>query len=127
MIENLFIKKNNPLILQDCTLFIGLDYYDINTTYIFTKQNTNKVEQFRHEWVQNHLKKERVNKGYFSSPPYSDFIFPDKFIDRDDIAIIGYNNGVRYFVEEVQIEDTKFGGYFAAKFSFSNYKRIKRN
>lgn len=127
MIENLFLKKATPLILQDCTLFIRLDYYDIGTTYIFTNQITNKVEQFGDEWIKNHIRTENDNKGYFSSPPYLDFVLMNKFIGRNDIAIIGYYKKIRYIVDGVHIGDTRseFEKYFAAKFRFSEIKQLK--
>ena len=128
MIENLFNKTNDPIILQDCTLFIGLDYYDIGTTYIFSKYNTKKVEQFGNLWIKKTIRTDEFNRGYFSSLPYVDFAFSNK-LSQDGISIIGYYKNGRYIVEGIDIEDNRVGfgddNYFVANFSFYNIKLLR--
>jgi hypothetical protein len=125
MIENLFVKKKLPLILNECTLYIGINHYDINTTYIFKENTSVKVEQFGHEWIQNHLKMETFHIGYFSSPPYTDFLF-NRIDESDDVAIIGYSKRTRYIVNGISISKDKsnFGEYYLAKFKFLECKLL---
>ncbi|MDR4927238.1 hypothetical protein [Peribacillus simplex] len=126
MIEKIFTKKSlkKPLILTKCTLFINLEHYDIGTTYIFSNQTTYKVEEFSSEWVQDNLKTEIFNKGYFSSPPYLDFIFGEKFNHPDEVAIIGYSKGIRYYVSGISVGDNSMSDNFVAKFRFLDCKKI---
>lgn len=124
MIESLFIKKNDPIVLINSVLFIGLDYYDLDKTYIFIKQNKEKIEQFGEEWIVDHIVTDNVYKGYFSSPPYADFL-GEKIYNRDDISLIGYSEKFRYFLGGLSINGNNFsfGEFFAAKFRFTSFKR----
>jgi hypothetical protein len=127
MIEEIFTKNSikKPLILKNCTLFIDLEHYDIGTTYLFRNQANYKVEEFGNEWVINHIKGEFFNKGYFSSPLYSDFMFGQKFNNPDIVAIIGYSGRSRYYVSGISIGDNKIGDGFVCKFRFLDLQRLK--
>lgn len=133
MISEIFLKNRaqKPLILDNCTLFIKLEHYDINTTYIYKKQGSYKVEECGQLWVQDYIRTEISYIGYFTCPPYSDFVFGDAFsgVDSEDVVIIGYSKGIRYYVDGISITKDKFGfgvGY-ATKFSCMDLKILKKN
>ena len=126
MIEKIFTKNSikKPLILTNCTLFIDLEHYDIGTTYIFRNQENYKVEEFGQEWVVDHIRGDIFNKGYFTSPPYLDFMFGEKLSNYEIVSIIGYSNNVRYYVSGISVGNSKYGEEFVCKFSFLDFKLL---
>lgn len=126
MIEKVFTNSSirKPLILTSCTLFIDLEHYDIETTYLFRNQTSYKVEEYSNEWIVDRIRGEIFNKGYFSSPPYLDFMFGEKLNNPEITSIIGYYGKTRYFVSGISISKNKIGEDFVCKFSFLDLERL---
>lgn len=132
MIEEIFTSKtvSNPIILEDCTLYIRLDPYPIGTTFIFRQQTSHKVQKFGYLYNTNIIRSDISNMGYFSSINYLDFFpFHSKLTNaaEDEIAIFGYSNSFKYIIRGINITKKNFGENYLARFSFSDYKasRIK--
>lgn len=124
-------SRNKPLILEDCTLFIRLDYYAIGRTYLFRSNRTYVIQQFPAISISKRFSGEISNIGYFTSTLlYKDFL--DKFmsetkmINTEEVSIIGYSNGNRYMVSGISMSNMVAFPGFTARFTFDEYKLLNR-
>ncbi|WP_368901897.1 hypothetical protein [Oceanobacillus oncorhynchi] len=132
MIKEYFTQNSlgKPLVLTNCTLFLDLKHYNIDTTYLFQNQRRYKIEEFGSGIVDNKAG-EIFNKGYFSYTPSSfnsqSFEFFNEIFSSNPntVSIIGYSNNLRYYVSGVSIgkNKNKFPeGDFKCEFRFLKYE-----
>ncbi|WP_219834788.1 hypothetical protein [Paenibacillus sp. R14(2021)] len=130
MIEALFRKDKevNPVILENSSLYVGVEHFSIERVYLFINQKRVGVSEFGDHWIQDHKTIDVSYKGYFCSVPYLLFLNPYAFEGRDDIAIVGYCKKQRHLLTFVSLADSKlqFGnpGFFASKFSALEHEII---
>ncbi|MFL0365722.1 hypothetical protein ACH0BF_22190 [Pseudobacillus sp. 179-B 2D1 NHS] len=132
MIEAIFSKGKEPLILEECMLFIGLSWYEIGRTYVFEEHQTHKVGKFKKPWRNRHIVTEHMNYGYFSSLPRSG-VFTYELLESESekAAIIGYSKGKKYYVYGISTDKyrDRFDGKgysTVIKFRFLELKEISK-
>lgn len=121
MIKEIYISRSgiDPLILENCTLFIRLKPYSIQTTFIFSTNNSHKAERlglFNKKSI--HL--DKTQTGYFSHSISPFLQFELAKADFEEVTIIGYNNDVKFIIRGVNYIKQNSSKGFLVKFTFSD-------
>lgn len=134
MLEKIFQKSKfnskKPMIFTDCTLFFGLDHFDIDNTYIFQNQKEYEYSTVGEMWIDGRMRTEYSNIGYFSTNFYSikHFGLINHFIENENKAsIIGYYKNERYIVSGISInKETSDLCELAVKFDFLEMEKLPK-
>jgi hypothetical protein len=124
-----FYKSSNPVVLDDCFIYIGDKPILITKTYLFIRHSYLKVTKIGNDWIEDNIRDKVSIKGYFYSKPTIEFgLFNEETYDKD-IKLIGNKGNSQYQISGVSIGRTKnqFGesdSFQISKFSALDYEII---
>lgn len=108
MIEKLFNKKSNPIVLENAFLERGKQRELVSKIYLFMKTKNLKVEELGNEWITDHINVENSYKGYFYSVPqpvsFERLLGIDSF--DEEVTLIGERGSTQFKINGVSVNNT---------------------
>lgn len=128
ILQNNLFSSNNPIVLENCTLFFRLKHFEIDDVFLFHRQDTYSFSIVGELWLKGKIQTEYNSKGYFSTKVYTreHFHMFDHFNNygAEEVSIIGYYKKNKILVSGISLIKGK-GDYnegLTCKFSFIEYK-----